>query len=144
MGRDVTLYPTKATREELKDFLESSGFKPCKHLWDWPKGTLNYSWFERQPLNCDVRLHVPERPDQFLATIRGTIEARVREQVERHLRIDPNGNIGRIVEIQMQQERERLERLIEESDDSSKEAEFFVALLAWLPQLEHELKRRSR
>ena len=48
MGRDVTLYPRKATREELKDYLENLGFKPCKHFWDWPKGTLNYSWFERQ------------------------------------------------------------------------------------------------
>jgi hypothetical protein len=81
---------------------------------------------------------------QPLAEIRGTIEARVREQIERHLRIDPNGNIGRIVEMQMQQEREKLERLIEESDDNDAQAEVLVALMGWLPQLERELKRRSR
>lgn len=46
MGRDLTLYPKKATKQDLKEFVESLGFVKCKHLWDWPKGTLNYSWFE--------------------------------------------------------------------------------------------------
>lgn len=48
MGRDVTLYPKKATRDELKKYLESLGFEKCEHLWDWPKGTLNYSWFDHE------------------------------------------------------------------------------------------------
>ncbi|EJI1455822.1 TPA: hypothetical protein IB732_000634 [Escherichia coli] len=46
MGRDITLYPKKATRNELKNYLENLGFKRCKHLWEWPQGTLNYSWFD--------------------------------------------------------------------------------------------------
>jgi hypothetical protein len=46
--------------------------------------------------------------------------------------------------MQMQQEREKLERLIEESDDNDARAEVLVALMGWLPQLERELKRRSR
>ena len=46
MGRDITLYPKKATRDELKNYLERLGFEKCKHLWEWPKGTLNYSWFD--------------------------------------------------------------------------------------------------
>ena len=48
MGRDVTLYPQKATRDDLKKYLEMLGFEKCKHLWDWPKGTLNYSWFDHE------------------------------------------------------------------------------------------------
>lgn len=48
MGRDVTLYPKNATRKELSDYLESLGFERCSHFWDWPKGTLNYSWFDHQ------------------------------------------------------------------------------------------------
>jgi hypothetical protein len=82
--------------------------------------------------------------NQLLADMRGAIEARVREQVERHLRVNPNGSIGRIVEIQMEQERERLERLIDESDQSAAQAEVLVALLGLLPQLEQQLKRRAR
>lgn len=46
MGRDLTLYPKKATKDELKKYLEDLGFVKCQHLWDWPKGTLNYSWFD--------------------------------------------------------------------------------------------------
>jgi len=46
MGRDVTLYPKKATRDDLKKYLEGLGFVKCGHFWDWPKGTLNYSWFD--------------------------------------------------------------------------------------------------
>lgn len=48
MGRDVTLYPKKATKKELKNYLEDLGFKKCGHFWDWPKGTLNYSWFNHE------------------------------------------------------------------------------------------------
>jgi hypothetical protein len=46
MGRDLTLYPKKATKQELKLYLEALGFQRCKHWWDWPAGTLNYSWFD--------------------------------------------------------------------------------------------------
>lgn len=48
MGRDVTLYPKKASRKELGEYLENLGFVRCGHFWDWPKGTLNYSWFDSQ------------------------------------------------------------------------------------------------
>lgn len=48
MGRDITLYPKKATRKELSNYLESLGFIRCSHLWDWPNGTLNFSWFNDQ------------------------------------------------------------------------------------------------
>ena len=87
---------------------------------------------------------MPPRAEELLAETQAAIEARIREQIERHLRIDPSGSIGRIVEIQLRQERERLERLIEEPDQSAAQAEVLVALLGWLPQLELRLKRRSR
>lgn len=46
MGRDITLYPKKATRDDLRKYIEGLGFVKCEHLWYWPKGTLNYSWYE--------------------------------------------------------------------------------------------------
>ena len=42
MGRDLTLYPDKASKRDLKVYLEGLGFQKCKHLWNWPAGTLNY------------------------------------------------------------------------------------------------------
>ena len=82
-----------------------------------------------------------EGGNELLAQHRKAIEARVREQIERHVRINPSGSVRRIVEMQMEQERERLERLIDESDE---DAEGLMALMAWLPQLERELTRRAR
>ena len=51
MGRDLTLYPKKATKRELKLYLEGLRFRRCSHLWDWPAGTLNYCWFDDQDFN---------------------------------------------------------------------------------------------
>ncbi len=48
MGRDLTLYPQKASKKDLKDYLEKLGFEKCGHFWEWPKGTLNYSWFDNK------------------------------------------------------------------------------------------------
>ncbi|MDD2785599.1 MAG: hypothetical protein PHS79_01745 [Patescibacteria group bacterium] len=48
MARDITLYPRKASQRELSDYLKSLGFERCDHFWDWPKGTLNYFWFEHK------------------------------------------------------------------------------------------------
>ena len=81
---------------------------------------------------------------ETLATMRGSVEARVREQVERHLRISPTASIERIVQIQMEHERERLERLIDAADEDPQLAEVLVSLLGWLPELEHQLRRRAR
>lgn len=48
MGRDLTLYPRRASRSDLKAYLEELGFQKCQHLGDWPTGTLNYHWFEER------------------------------------------------------------------------------------------------
>jgi hypothetical protein len=42
----------------------------------------------------------------------------------------------------MQEERDRLERLVDEAD--GEQAEALLALMAWLPQFERELRRRNR
>jgi len=72
------------------------------------------------------------------------VETRVGEQIARHLRVDPRANIGRVVEMQMEQERENLEKLIDDADQDPAKAEVLLALMAWLPQLEQQLKRRAR
>jgi len=77
-----------------------------------------------------------------LAELQRAIEARVREQIERHLRVNPHANLARAIDIQMQEERDRLERLVDEAD--GEQAEALLALMAWLPQFERELKRRNR
>jgi len=46
MSVEVVLHPINATRDQLRRFLEQRGYRATKHLWDWPKGTLNYHWFD--------------------------------------------------------------------------------------------------
>ena len=46
MSIEVILHPKNATRDQLRRFLEERGYRPTDHLWDWPKGSLNYHWFD--------------------------------------------------------------------------------------------------
>jgi hypothetical protein len=43
---EIILHPQRASRDELRQFLADRQFKPTDHLWDWPKGSLNYHWFD--------------------------------------------------------------------------------------------------
>jgi hypothetical protein len=43
---EITLYPPHARRDELVGFLKRRSYKPCVHLGDWPKGSVNLHWFE--------------------------------------------------------------------------------------------------
>lgn len=83
--------------------------------------------------------------DDVIAEIQATIERRVREQLARHFRVDPNIEPRKVVDIQIEQERERLDRMAEKFENDGKDnlAEF-VRVLAdeWLPEFSQELKRR--
>lgn len=47
MGRDLRLYPKNASKAELVSFIKSFGqIQPSSHLWDWPKGTRHFFWFD--------------------------------------------------------------------------------------------------
>lgn len=47
MSIKIILHPRNATRDQLRQFLEERGYRPTDHLWDWPKGSLNYHWFDQ-------------------------------------------------------------------------------------------------
>ncbi len=85
--------------------------------------------------------------DRFLAAMRGKIEDRIREQLARHHRVDPNIDPRRVIDIQIKQERERLERSAEKFDDegNDKIAELCRSLAEeWLPELSQKLQRQRR
>ncbi len=47
MGRDLRLYTSKGSKLDLVDFIKSFGnIETTTHLWDWPKGSLHYYWFD--------------------------------------------------------------------------------------------------
>jgi len=43
---EVVLHPKNASRDQLRELLTEFRFAPTEHLWDWPKGSLNYHWFD--------------------------------------------------------------------------------------------------
>lgn len=46
MSIEITLHPRESSRESLRKFLIGQGFKKTKHLWDWPKGSAHFFWFD--------------------------------------------------------------------------------------------------
>lgn len=47
MGRDLRFYPKNARKAELVSFIESfDKIQTSSHLWDWPKGTRHFFWFD--------------------------------------------------------------------------------------------------
>lgn len=88
---------------------------------------------------------MPDDIDDLLASLRAGIEKRVREQLARHLKVNPNAEYGQIVQIQVGQEKEKLERMAEklENEDHDAAAELVRALGdEWLPELSRQLQRR--
>jgi hypothetical protein len=79
--------------------------------------------------------------DSFLVQIRMGIEQRINEQLERHSRVTLNIDPKRVIDIQIAQEREKLEKALD-IEESPTSADVIQALLDWLPQLAKELKGR--
>ena len=44
MSIEITFHPKRSPRDELKKLLIEHGFKPTKHLWEWPTGSLHFYW----------------------------------------------------------------------------------------------------
>jgi hypothetical protein len=43
---EIILHPQRASRDELRQFLVNCRFKQANHLWDWPKHSAHYYWFD--------------------------------------------------------------------------------------------------
>ncbi len=83
--------------------------------------------------------------DRFLAAMRAKVEDRIREQLARHHRVNPNIDPRHVIEIQIKQEHERLERSAEKYEDEGKDnmAALCRSLAEeWLPELSQKLQRR--
>lgn len=68
MSIEIWLNPKRASRDEIKLFLESLGFKPASHLWNWPKGSINCHWFEEKDFQSfdgvEATIYPPSKDQQ--------------------------------------------------------------------------------
>ena len=82
--------------------------------------------------------------EDFLVQLRSDIKSRVKDQLERHQRVSPNIDPRQVIDIQISQEKERLERIADKLDEDGEDRGAAVtrALIEeWLPQLALSLKR---
>jgi hypothetical protein len=84
---------------------------------------------------------MPDDDANVLAVYRKAIEGRLSEQVARHSRASSNIDPKRVVDIQIGQERERLEKAMREAE-SQIQIDVYRALLEWLSELAPKLKSR--
>lgn len=82
-------------------------------------------------------------PEDAMVAIRKSIEDRVSEQLARHALVNPSMDPKDVVDIQMQQEQERLHAAILGAE-SQASIDACKALLEWLPELARSLKARDR
>lgn len=71
MGRDLRLYPKNANKADLVSFIKSfDKIQTSSHLWDWPKGTKHYFWFDdtdyRSTAGVEITIYpIPENERSF-------------------------------------------------------------------------------
>ena len=46
MSVEIVFYPNSSDKNMLCAHLREFGFLPCTHLWNWPKSSKNFQWFE--------------------------------------------------------------------------------------------------
>ena len=82
--------------------------------------------------------------EDFLVQLRLDIKSRVKDQLERHQRVSPNIDPRQVIDIQISQEKERLERIADKLDEDGEDRGAAVtrALIEeWLPWLALSIKR---
>ena len=84
---------------------------------------------------------MPDDDANVLAVYRKAIEGRLAEQIARHSGVSSSVDPKRVVDIQIGQERERLENAMREAD-SQIQIDVYRALLEWLSELAQKLKSR--
>ena len=45
MSIAITFHPEASDKQDLRALLLELGFEPCKHLSNWPEGSLHFRWF---------------------------------------------------------------------------------------------------
>ncbi len=88
---------------------------------------------------------MPDNEDDLILVLRSQIEQRSHEQLKRRHKVNPYSDRRRAIELQINQQRERLERIAGEfnGQDKHRIAEFVRTLIdGYLPELAHDLKQR--
>jgi hypothetical protein len=81
MGRDLRLYPKNAGKAELVSFIKSfDKIQTSSHLWDWPKGTIHFFWFDdtdyRSTTGVEITIYPVQDSERSLRSSEWAIHVR--------------------------------------------------------------------
>lgn len=81
MGRDLRLYPKNARKAELVSFIKSfDKIQTSSHLWDWPKGTRHFLWFDdtdyRSTTGVEITIYPVRDSERSLSSSEWAIHVR--------------------------------------------------------------------
>ena len=97
MSVESILHPAQATKRNLREFLESRGYTPCKHLWNWPRGSLHFHWFNvTDNLSFDgveATIFRPSEDPHKLGTCEWALHTRTRSSGSRADKVEQNETI---------------------------------------------------
>ena len=82
---------------------------------------------------------------EFFVSLRSSIEKDVCDPLRRHVRISPNIDYRRVADTQIEQTKEKWERVYEKYDEGEDRQAAFIRSPVddWLPELSHQLKMRG-
>lgn len=97
MSVEAILHPISGTKKELKDFLLALGYRPCKSLWDWPKGSLTFHWFDHTDFlsfdGVEATIYPPNDDRHSLGACSWAIHTRTRSSGSRADKVHQNATI---------------------------------------------------
>jgi len=80
--------------------------------------------------------------DPLLVQLRSGIENRINKQIERHRRVKSDPDTRTLIDLQISQEKEKLEIILENEENPNIAAVIKCLINDWLPQLAKQLKSR--
>ena len=68
MSIEIIFHPKNSSKSQLRKLLTELGFKPTKHLWNWPQGSLHFSWFHSEDYlsydGVEATIHPPHEDEK--------------------------------------------------------------------------------
>lgn len=97
MSIEIILHPQEATKTDLRQLLLTRGYAKCGHLWQWPKGSANYQWYEYSDFKSfdgvEATIYPPAEEDRHEGDCGWALHTRSRASASTFDRVEQNALI---------------------------------------------------
>lgn len=82
MSIEITLYTKSKRRGDIQRLLRNLGYCPSGHLWEWPPGSMHFSWFEGKDFlsydGVEATIYKPSSDEFALGSCEWALHTRTR------------------------------------------------------------------